>query len=322
LTRLKSRGGLSPLAFVDTEMVQKIKSDFLHPKATKQDKRRCLKYFLGSLSLAEVNAYAFSGQGEKKISKRKWGSIIREQLSGVFTLEDWGAVTSEWHFNAEDFSNAVNWSMGDDNIGYTSYGTHIVKDSANVPTLLGSNIRKLGDKDMYADYKNYTELHGMKSISKSNYTYLLLKCIGPHKETLLASLDSVYVKCGRHKFADIETFVNIICKGPSTANRKEPLLKIVGFVDQHIRSGIRPHLVEDSKCKWHSYSYLFDGTFAFPPEEEEHCEAFHNIFKLEQDIMDTINHMDEQCDFISNSRENKQYFQSYAKKLFKNLDTY
>jgi hypothetical protein len=38
--------------------------------------------------------------------------------------------------------------------------------------------------------------------------------------------------------------------------------------------------------------------------------------------MDTINHMDEQCDFIPNSRENKQSFQSYAKKLFKNLDTY
>jgi hypothetical protein len=92
LTRLKSRGGLSPLAFVDTEMVQKIKSDYLHPKATKQDKRRCLKYFLGSLSLAEVNAYVFGGQGEK-ISNKKWGSIIREQLSGVFTLEDWGAAT-------------------------------------------------------------------------------------------------------------------------------------------------------------------------------------------------------------------------------------
>jgi hypothetical protein len=130
------------------------------------------------------------------------------------------------------------------------------------------------------------------------------------------------VKCGRQNFDDLKTFVEVICKGSRTASRKEPLLQIIGLVDQHIRSTLRSHMCEDSKCKWHSYSYLFDGVYTFPPDQEEHCEACHNIFKLGHDIMDTIELMDNHLDFAIHSRENKKSLGLYAKKLLKNLDTY
>jgi hypothetical protein len=133
LSRIKLRGGLSPEKFVQTAVVKKIKADYLHPNASVQDRRRCLKYFVDSLSLAEVNHYAFEGRtrktkkstkggGTPMVSKYDWGEIIKDAKSGVFTQADWGKMaTRNWHFEPLDFNDAVTWSMRDENIGYTSY---------------------------------------------------------------------------------------------------------------------------------------------------------------------------------------------------------
>ena len=89
---------------------------------------------------------------------------------------------------------------------------------------------------MHKDYLGYCRANNTKPISQVNYNFLL-DCVGPEQNSLLASLDSVYVRCGRQNFEDFILLVDKICDGQaSNVRMKDPLLLLIDKVEKHIRS--------------------------------------------------------------------------------------
>jgi hypothetical protein len=423
--RTMARGRLSAADFAKTIMVQRIKTNYLHPLATNNDKRKHLRCLVDSFTLKEVNQYIFcdddddddddnvdgtgsgaaaiggddgsaavsvdgtSSHGNRSddgggkdshssdededyvppagdggsddsddssedrnndddddgddddddssyeyefnytkvpwITKYKWNEARREEKSGVYSKADWGKINRTWKYDSDTLKHAVTWSMNADNMGYNSYGTHVVNDGDNVPVMLPSNVRIKSKVADYEDYKENCAKENLPCISKKNY-YFVLECVGPEGESLLASLDSVYVKCGRQNFEAINTFIKRICHCESNKSKEENLLKLSSTVETHIQYDLRKHLQEDSTCKWHSFRFLFDGkidTTANTVVEDEHCEACSNIYKLGEMIKETIIQMDEvRNDFTAYSTEDKNSLQAYAATLLDKLETY
>jgi hypothetical protein len=122
----------------------------------------------------------------------------------------------------------------------------------------------------------------------------ILNMLGNQSESLLAALDSVYIKCGIQNFGAYRKLVEFITKGRSALGIT--LIRQIDAVEKYIKEQLPKHLKEHSTCKSHSYDYLLnplngDREGNCDEEEEEYCHHCSQIQLLQINIDDAISTM-------------------------------
>ena len=115
-------------------------------------------------------------------------------------------------YDIAGLQHAFKWAAGDDNLQQVATGTAVVKTDDGEPVLLPAMTRKYSLEQSFDLYKAYVQQEGGSlEVSKDTF-FMVMGILGPHSETLLDALDSVYVKCGLRNFQNMRSvLVPAIC---------------------------------------------------------------------------------------------------------------